>query len=58
MHDLGGMQNPKNGHWSDEFQKKSGFFFRKIMLPGFWGTWLPSRPLIDLVNVAWIVETP
>ena len=23
--------------------KKSGFFFRKIVLPGFWGPWLPSK---------------
>ena len=22
--------------------KKSGRFFRKVMLPGVWGTWLPS----------------
>ena len=25
------------------FKKSGHFFFRKIMLPGFWGTWLPSR---------------
>ena len=25
------------------FKKLGHFFFRKIMLPGFWGTWLPSR---------------
>ena len=23
--------------------KKSGNFFRKIVLPGFWGPWLPSK---------------
>ena len=26
MHDLGGLQNPENGHWSDEFQKNQDFF--------------------------------
>ena len=25
------------------FKKSGRFFFRKIMPPGFWGTWLPSR---------------
>ena len=25
------------------FKKSGHFFFRKNMLPGFWGTWLPSR---------------
>ena len=25
------------------FKKSGHFFFRKIMLPGFWGSWLPSR---------------
>ena len=25
--------------------KKSTFFFRKIVLPGFWGPWLPSKHL-------------
>ena len=29
MHDLGGLQNPQRRQWSDEFQKKSGFFFGK-----------------------------
>ena len=23
--------------------KKSGHFFRKLVLPGFWGPWLPSK---------------
>ena len=23
--------------------KKPGFFFRKIVLPDFWGPWLPSK---------------
>ena len=36
MHDLGGLQNPKNGHWSDEF-KKSGFFFSENHAPGVLG---------------------
>ena len=25
------------------FKKSGRFFFRKIMLPGFWAIWLPSR---------------
>ena len=25
--------------------KKLGHFFRKIVLPGFWGSWLPSKHL-------------
>ena len=53
MHDCRGLQNPYWCHWSDEFQKKiRTFFFRKIILPGFWGTWLPSSTLIDLLNTA------
>ena len=34
----GGVTGPMN------FKKKDVFFFRKIMLPGFWCTWLPFRP--------------
>ena len=34
--------------------KKSGDFFRKIVLPGFWGPWLPSEHLIDFANAALI----
>ena len=30
-------------HWFDEFQKVRTFFFRKIVLPGIRGTWLPSK---------------
>ena len=52
MHGLGGMQNPRRCHWSDEFQKSRTFFFRKIMLPGFWGTGCHPGTLIDPVNVA------
>ena len=29
MHDLGGLQNPKSCHWSDEFQKIRIFFSEK-----------------------------
>ena len=30
--------------------KKSRRFFRKIVLPGFWGTWLYQNTLFDLAN--------
>ena len=33
-----------------KFKKRTSF--RKIVLPGFWGTWLPSNTLIDLANTA------
>ena len=32
--------------------KKIGIFFRKIVLPDFWGPCLPSNTLIDFVNTA------
>ena len=32
--------------------KKTGFFFRKMVLPEFWGPWLRSNTLIDLANTA------
>ena len=32
------------------FKKRTFFFFWKIVLPGFWGPWLPSNNLIDLTN--------
>ena len=32
--------------------KKKTFFFRKIVLPGFWGLLLPSNTLIDFANTA------
>ena len=38
-------------HWSDEFQKITTFC-RKTVLPRFWGTWLPSNTLIDIVHTA------
>ena len=41
MLDLGGLQNPQKCHWSDEFQKAA--FFSEIVLPDFWGPWLPSK---------------
>ena len=28
------------------FKKPDDFFFQKIVLPGFWGHWLPSRHFI------------
>ena len=51
-HDFRGIQNPWSCHWSDEFQKKDVFFFRKIMLPGFWGPGCHACNLIDLINTA------
>ena len=41
-----GVTGPMN------FKKKKTFFFRKIVLPGFWGLWLPSITLIDFANTA------
>ena len=32
--------------------KKSGHFFRKIVLPGFWGPGCHLNTLIDLANTA------
>ena len=60
MHDLGGLQNPKNGHgriqmnghWSDEFQKIRIFFFGKSCSRGFGAPGCRPGTLIDLVNVA------
>ena len=41
-----GVTGPMN------FKKTRRFFFRKIVLPGFWGPWLPSKHLIDLAITA------
>ena len=49
MLDFRGLQNPESCHWSDEFQKVTTFC-RKIVLPGFWGTWLDQSTLFDLAN--------
>ena len=49
MHEVSGLQNPKNCHWSDEFQNITTFC-RKTVLPGFWGTWLHQSTLFDLAN--------
>ena len=49
MLDFRGLQNPQSCHWSDEFQKITTFF-RKIVLSGFWGTWLYQSTLFDLAN--------
>ena len=51
MHEFSGLQNPSSCHWSDEFQKITTFC-RKTVLPGFWGTWLPSKHFIDIVQTA------
>ena len=49
MHEFRGLQNPSSCHWSDEFQKNTTFC-RKIVLPGFWGTWLYQSTFFDLAN--------
>ena len=51
MHDLGGLQNPESCHWSDDFQKIR-IFFRKIVLPDFWGPGCNPSTLIDFANTA------
>ena len=48
MHEFSGLQNPSSCHWSDEFQKITTFC-RKIVLPGFWGTWLYQSDLANTV---------
>ena len=57
MHYFGGVQKPWRCHWSDENQKRT-FFFRKIVLQGFWGPWLPSEHLIDFANTALTSKDP
>ena len=53
MHDFRGIQNPWRCHlWSDEIQKKGRFFFRKIVLPGFWDPGCHACNLSDLVSTA------
>ena len=49
IHEFSELQNPKSCYWSDEFQKITTFC-RKIVLPGFWGTWLYQSFLFDLAN--------
>ena len=49
MHEFSGLQNPSSCHWSDEFQKITTFC-RKIVFPGFWGTWPYQITLFDLSN--------
>ena len=39
-------------------KKPGGFFFRKIVLPGFWGPWLQSEHLIDFANAALSSKDP
>ena len=57
MHEFIGLQNPSSCHWSDEFQKITTFC-RKIVLPGFWGTWLYQSTLFDLANTVLASEGP
>ena len=49
MHEFSGLQNPLSCHWSDEFQKITTFC-RKIVLPGFWDTWLYQSTFFALAN--------
>ena len=49
MHEFSCLQNPSSCHWSDEFQTITTFC-RKIVLPGFWGTWLYQSTLFGLAN--------
>ena len=57
MHEFSGLQNPPSCHWSDEFQKITTFC-RKIVLPGFWGTWLYQSTLFDLANTVLASKGP
>ena len=57
MHEFIGLQNTKSCHWSREFQKITTFC-RKIVLPGFWGTWLYQSTLFDLANTALASKGP
>ena len=57
MFDFRGIQKPKSCHWSDEFQKITTFC-RKILLPGFWGTWLYQSTLFDLANTVLASKGP
>ena len=57
MHEFSGLQNPSSCHWSDEFQKITTFC-RKIVLPGFWGTWLYQSTLFDLANTVLASKSP
>ena len=52
MHDLRELKNPSRFHRSDEFQKSQDIFFRKVVLPGFWGPGCHPDTLIDLANNA------
>ena len=56
MHEFSGLQNPLSCHWSDEFQKITTFC-RKIVLPGFWGTWLYRSTLFDLANTVLAIKS-
>ena len=51
MHDFRGIQKTWRRQGFDEIQKKPDFF-RKMVLPEFWGPWLRSNTLIDLANTA------
>ena len=57
MLDFRGLQNPWSSHWSDEFLKLTTFC-RKIVLPGFWGTWLYQSTLFDLANTLMASKGP
>ena len=38
-----GYRNQRGVTGPMNFKKTHVFFFRKIVLPGFWGPWLPSK---------------
>ena len=52
MHNFGGIHNPWRCHWSDEFQKKRTFFFRKSCSRDFGAPACHPSTLINFVNTA------
>ena len=51
MHDFRRIQKTWRCQGFDEIQKNR-IFFRKMVLPEFWGPWLRSNTLNDLANTA------
>ena len=52
MHNFRGIQIPWRSHWSDEIQKKTGFFFGKSCSRIFGAPGCHPSTLIDLANTA------
>ena len=50
MHNFRGIQNPWRCHWSDEIQKKTGFFFGKSCSRNFGAPGCHPSTLSDLAN--------